>query len=569
MAKMLTISKVKNAIVLTLVTLTLFAHLSTLYVYSAGQGEQPYIELHQRYILYRDGGGMLLNYTITLRNISNVTPATIEFRYPMQMFEGKNIVYLNSKLGEVNLRTAINKSSEVLSLIIYIDGIKPTEGWVNITLEAYVPLYVSQVLKGEYTFRIVKYPGSNIPIKYARLLVDVPSKTTLLDTLPGASVEYSVTSPEGIVINRIKAEYSQEEISYDSYGIPSSYTIRLGSADPDKPAFILLRGNQTIELTIYPDGLVYYTSVYNFKNVGLDEIPINDRISFFKLKNLVEVKFETALNRSLPTEHSDNYINVGLPYKLRPGDNVILKAHYKILKAGVIVEGLLGEVVKYDILVKPASTHYVEFITIVVKGAYGNIINNITVSYSELYCGIKLNGTINLNVFSSSFREPFYLIGTYLIFFISLAITAKCSAGLILRKKLPEEVKEYVNLASIVMDLIEKAASLDDAYYRKEIKPREYISKRSELTKSLRKYLTELERREPSIKDFAKRNKDVLNILSAVTEIKTLWNKLTKLEKDLSLRKLSLEEYMKERKELISALQMVAKKVKTLISVYR
>ena len=551
-------------------TLMVILLISSLFILSmpsitvAANNSSPNLNIEQTYIIEDKGGNLYAYYNIRISNLNNNPPQTIELKFPKEFTGNNTYMYFSAYTKENNnLPIKLVRKNSYSSFEITTSGLKVVNGEANFKFIMYIPLHVYQEKMFEYMFKIIKYPAANLPINHTTVKIEIPANTKP-DNLPeGLSLVQITSAGANLKQYEIRGEFSLKDIIY-SNGLPNVYTITLKDLKIPYPQVFLFSGYEDISITIYPDGKIYYQYIYTLKNMGIDVFTKNNKLTLKKIENTVGVYVDSLLNRSLKYEESGNILYVNLPYAVLSNKTLQFKAVYQV-KGNISNKGLIGENIVYNLPIEPTLDFFISKATVTVEDPAGNIIDRNTYYNVTRFSDISLNGKTQINLFSIIRRNNYIGIVIYTIVLFGVSLTIYRGYTILGYKKLPEEMKTFVAQLKKETVIMDNLIKLEDRYLKREIKGKQYLKKRAELIKSLKKEIRETEKLKSGVKKIVKHNRRIDNILELADDMRGKWNELRDLEEKFLNRKISPGEYTENRKTLLIEFQAFIKKIEELI----
>ncbi len=530
----------------------------------AANNNSPVLDIDQTYIIESDGGNLYIYYNVKILNLTNTPPQFIEFRFPNEFFANDSYIYskaYTSKNNNLPLKTL--EKENYTSFIVSTSNLEVKNKESSFRFIIYVPLHVHQEKRFEYIFRLVEYPATNLPINHTTVSIEIPIYTKPSKVPKGLLLTQIASAGAKPQQYEITGKFTSEEITY-SNGLPNVYTITLEDLNVPHPQIYLFSGEENISITIYPDGKVYYQYIYTLRNLGKDAISKDDEITLRKIEGTVNVGVESLLNRTLKTEEEGNIIYVKPSYIVLPNNILQFKAVYQV-DNGVSNKGLLGENIAYDLPIEPTTNFFISKAVVLVRDPSGKIMNKEVYYNMTRFSKNILHGETRINLFSVARENVYIQITIATIALFGLSITIYRGYALLGYRRLPEEVNIFIKQLKKETVIMDNLIKLEDRYLRREIKGKEYLRRRAELVRSLRKEVRETDKLKNSVKRIAEHNKRISDILKLTQDMKDKWNELRELEEKFLNRKISPEEYTRSRKKLLIEFQAFIRKIESII----
>ena len=524
------------------------------------------LEIKETYTIEKDGGNLYMFYDVTIHGVTAGLPDKVEFRYPND-FIGNRFLYVKAftDVKEKNLlKTELVRGDIDTTITVYTSGLEVSEDTASFKLIVFMPLAVYQEKPFEYVIDIVKYPATNIPIEKVTLKI-APPLNTKPEEVP-AGLEVSQISPSGVKPEQyeVKATFTQENITYTDQGLPEVYKVTLSNRDTPNNVILLLKGTEDISIKIYPDGEVRYTYVYTLKNYGYDALTTKSQITIKKPKGTYEVDPLSLLDRELESEDAGTIIYVNPPYVVL--ENMTLQ--FKMIfytKTNVTNTGLLGEELKYDILIQPTVDFLIEEARITVYAPDDTIVEKTTVYNFTRFIDVNLDNTVKVNMFTSLYENEFIGIAIYFLIAAGGIISVYRAYYLLAYRRLPEEMKRYLREMKQEIKLMEELIDLEDKYLKRETKSKEYLKRRSQIIKALKKEMKKKEHMKKELSKVAERNPRVREALNLIQDMEDKWEEMRRLEEDFLRRKITPDQYTEERRHLLTEFRAYLKKIEGLV----
>ena len=509
---------------------------------------EPMLNIKQTINIEKNGGNLYIMYKI---DIVGGKPNNLEIYLPNTFVSKGKYIYLEAYQTKGSpIPVSLDRNNLSTTISIDTSGLVEEEGKYPLTVIIYIPSFIYQNLSMQYKLKLINYPGTSVPINHTELEVNLP-----LDTKPDNSppnTDIVKVSPEGAPQDQYKIEgvFDSEDIELDENGLPNVYEITIRPTKTTTPPIILLEGNASLTVKIYSDGSVEYSFLYTLFNFGRDPLAPPTNIEFKDLPSSVETDALTTLNRSLEVTKLGDMVRVALPYVTKSHEYLQVKLKYMV-NSGAEVGGLLGDSIKYNISFYLPVEYFIKDMVIRVydptsKLIYSNVEHNLT-----KFSTISLKGVVRNNVLMVLGQNPSVGIPIFIIALFGVTYSLYNFFGFYARGRLPPELSSYLDKVSRFVKTMNQLIELEDKYLSREIRSKEYVSRRNNLLRRLKSELREAEESRNILRRIGEGNAVIENEVKLVDEIIDKWKELRRLENEFRNRKLNPQEYSEERRKLL------------------
>ena len=516
------------------------------------------LNIIQTISLEKNGGNLYILYKI---DMVNGKENKLVFKFPHSFINSSYYMYIKAYQEKSNPLPVDVKYDDIsTSIIIDTTSVVEKEGKYPLTLILYVPAFIYQDSAMQYKVKIVPYPGSNIPINYTKININFP-----LDTKPDNSppnTEIIKVSPTGAPQDqyKIEGEFNAVDIDLDENGLPKVYDIVIRPTKTTHPQIILLKGNASLNVEILSNGNVKYWFKYSLLNFGKDPLAGPVYLEFKNIPRSEEVEGVSTLNRSLETTEVGDLVRVALPYITKSGEVVQLRLRY-IVSGVSELKGVLGNEVYYNISFNMPSEFFIETLVIRVYGPASNLVYEDTLYNVTKFSRITVTGSVSNNVFMILGQEPVVGVSLFIIALVGISYSVYSFVTYHAVGRLPPELTKYLEKVSKFIDTMNELISLEDLYLSREIKSKEYVAKRNNLLRRLKTELREASESRNILRKIGKDNPVIERELNLIDELMDKWDMLRKLENEFKSRKISPQEYVERRKQLLLEFKTLVSKI--------
>lgn len=523
-------------------------------VYSQGAT----LNIEQKILVEKNGGNLYIVYRV---EVVGGKPNQIVFNFPKAFVDSSKYVYVEAyQFKESPLPTRISYSNLSTSITVDTGGLVEEDGKYPFTLIIYIPNHIYQQSPSQYRLKIVTYPATSIPINYTKFEVDFP-----LDTKPDTSPPQTniiKVSPTGAPQDqyKIEGEFYGEDIQFDESGLPTIYELNIRPTKAVAPPILLLKGNASMTVELLSNGFIKYIIKYSLLNLGEDALagPVN-----MELRNIpssVSVTALTSLNRSLQTTVLGEQVRVPVPYITKPGEIIQFRIEY-LVKGSSTLGGLLGNELYYNISFNAPSEYFIENLNVSIVDPFGNTVYEDSVHNVTKFYNIEYSGVVGNNVFILLGQEPAIGIPIFAIALIGISYSLYAFISYYAVGRLPPELTTYMKRVSRFIKTMDELITLEDKYLSREIRSKEYVSRRNNLLRRLKNELREADEARNILKKMGSDNPVIERELKLVDDVIAKWEELRKLENEFRARKIEPQEYGERRRQLLMEFKALVAKI--------
>lgn len=516
------------------------------------------INLEQKILVEKNGGNLYIVYRV---DIYGDNPGQVTFSFPKSFIDSTKYVYVDAYQYKENpLSTRISYTNNSVSITVDTSVLNEEDGKYPFTLIIYVPNHVYQRSPGQYRLKIVSYPATNIPINYTMFEIDFPFDTKPVNSPPNTNI--IKVSPTGAPQDqyKIEGEFTGEDIQYEDYGLPTLYEITIRPTKAMAPPILLLRGNASLVIELLPNGLARYLFKYDFLNLGKDALAGLTRLELRNIPGSSSVVAKTSLDRVLETLVLGDQVRVPVPYITKPGEIIQLRVEYTV-RGSSILRGFLGNELYYNISFKMPSEYFIENLNVSIFGPYGEMVYNDVIYNVTKFNEIVLDGSVSNNVFAVLGQEPTIGVSIFIIALVGISYSIYSFISYYAVGRLPPELTKYMEKVSRFIRTMNELIVLEDKYLSREIRSKEYVSRRNELLRRLKIELREASESGNILKKVSSGNPVIERELALVGDVISRWEDLRKLENEFKARKIGPQEYGEKRRQLLMDFKALVAKI--------
>jgi len=521
-------------------------------------GQGSLLNIDQKIFIEKNGGNLYLFYQV---EIIGDNPGSVVFNFPVSFIDGSRYFYVEAYYGKKNLiPVSIEYHPNATSINIDVSGLPLVDNKYSFSFILYIPAYVYQESAGSYSFDIVRYPSTNIPINYTKLEIDLPFDTRPDTNPPGTEVIR--VSPTGAPQDqyKIEGEFGANDIVYDSSGLPEVFQVSIRPTRGVAPPILLLKGNATLDIYLMSNGGVEYRLAYRLYNYGRDALAGNVRLEFKKVPGTRLVSALSMLNRELEATEVGDQVRVALPYATKPGEYIeVVLVLFDGDGAGLM--GVVGDTIGFNASFSFPAEYFLEGLDINVFSPDNKLVYTDELSNVTKFSAVDINLKVGNNILGILGQVPVIGIPILVVGILGISYSIYNLVTYYLMGRLPPDLSVYLGKVSKFIGTMNELIELEDRYLAREIRSKEYVARRNELIRRLRSEIREANESKVVLKRRVGQNPVIERELRLVEEALDKWDELKRLESEFKARKVSPQEYSERRKRLILDFKSIVSKI--------
>ncbi|MFQ5712309.1 MAG: hypothetical protein ACE5GD_11110, partial [Candidatus Geothermarchaeales archaeon] len=406
---------------------------------------------------------------------------------------------------------------------------------------AYAHSVMENPKTGEYTVTIPDFPLFEVPVDVVNATIEFPGRPDITSYPDGYEEGGLVGGAFGEItkLNLIKRDVAPETTRMST--IKFSY-------DPGGGKIQLIYSNISRSYHLGLDGGVHVVDDITLVNKGSEEVSTADKIKYHFPGASSGFKAQTLLGRGVDVRNLGDFVEFSPPYSLKGGQRFNVLLEYDIADTFRPL-GWLAFNQKFDITVKAHVPYLVDNFKVKVFSPNGRLLESHLFKNTSRLHEYNLSGEASftiLEVTKNVFRPTLFVIIVASIFFMGFRV-----APHLLKREIPEEMREYLTLVSEEIEWLRKLIALEEAHERREIRSKAYAREKTGLSGKLRELSSKVHRLSQSLTKIEDQLEEgERDLIEKKRKLDEALSQLRALESDFSKRKISPDQYRERKKEL-------------------